>query len=231
MIAKIIKKVFSSSKLKREDNAKEYVSTNEISGEIQLELLRLEGCIPKSKVLEVGCGCLHTGLLLIKYLEQGNYVGIDPNEWLRNEELKKHSVKNIVNEKNAKFLSVDNFDASALGFKFDFVLSHSVLSHFAHWQLAQFLENIKKVLHPDGLILASIRLSEGNKYGSSGSPDKRDSMDENWVYPGVSFFSLMTLNSIADTEGFTVTHIPEYTAIYIKKRPSELHDWLVFKLK
>jgi cyclopropane fatty-acyl-phospholipid synthase-like methyltransferase len=61
---------------------------------------------------------------------------------------------------------------------FDYIFSHSILSHAAHWQLDQYLENSKRVLAPNGVMLASIRLAEGNSYGSGGSPNKSDSMDK-----------------------------------------------------
>src|SRR5271165_3310432 len=63
--------------------AKSYVGTTKVSGQLQFELLKREGCRPNSKVLDIGCGCLHAGIPLIQYLEKGNYVGVDPNEWLR----------------------------------------------------------------------------------------------------------------------------------------------------
>jgi hypothetical protein len=45
---------------------------------------------------------------------------------------------------------VDDFDASELGIEFDLVLSHSVLSRCAYWQLEIFLRNVGKVLAPGG---------------------------------------------------------------------------------
>lgn len=214
-----------------EIEAKRYVATDEVSGRLQLELLRREGCVPASKVLEIGCGCLHLGVLLIQYLEKSNYVGIDPNEWLRQVALKKPHDRQLIKEKDARFLSVDSFDASHLGITFDFVFSHSVLSHCAHWQLEQFLRNTAKVLAPKGRIIASIRLSEGNAYGSGGSPDKEDSMDEEWRYPEITWFKLATVVRAADKQGLTVVHMPEYTMFYTITRPKEFHDWLVFHRK
>lgn len=209
-------------------DAKRYVGTDEVSGQLQIELLKREGCVPTSKVLEVGCGCLNMGIQLIRYLEKGNYVGIDPNEWLRETALKAHNVRQLVEEKQAKFLSVDDFDASKLGLKFDYIFSHSVLSHCAHWQLEQFLRNTAKVLAPDGRILASIRLAEGNGYGSPGAFNKNDSMHEEWQYPSVSWFKLSTVVETAEKQGLMAVHIPEYTELYTKTRPSECHDWIVF---
>jgi cyclopropane fatty-acyl-phospholipid synthase-like methyltransferase len=207
---------------------KRYVGTTEVSGELQFELLKREGCTPDSKVLELGCGHLHAGVPLMRYLKKGNYVGVDPNEWLRQHAMKKHHVRQLVEEKQARFLSVDTFDASSLAIKFDFILSHSVLSHCAHWQLEQFIRNSSKVLAPGGKILASIRLAEGNAFGSPGTPDKEDSMDKEWVYPGASWFKLSTVETTAESLGLTVNCVPAYTEFYTKVRPTEYHDWLVF---
>jgi cyclopropane fatty-acyl-phospholipid synthase-like methyltransferase len=210
------------------DDAKHYVHTDEVSGQLQFELLKREGCRPDSKVLEIGCGCLHAGIPLIQYLEKGNYVGVDPNRWLQQMAMKNRHARQLVKDKQARFLSVDDFDVSELGIKFDLVFSHSVLSHCASWQLARFLQNISKVLAPGGRILASIRLAEGNAYGSSGASDRGDSMDEEWQYPGVSWFKFSTITKTADMQRLTAVHIPEYTEFYTKTRPNEYHDWLVF---
>ncbi len=213
------------------EDADRYVFTDGVSGQLQLELLKRQGCSPVSKVLEIGCGNLHAGMHLIQYLEIGSYVGVDPNAWLRETAMKNRQVRQLVKAKQAKFLSVDNFDASELGIKFDFVLSHSVLSHCAHWQLEEYLRNVAKVLAPDGRVLASIRLAEGNIYGSTGTPDKEDSRDETWQYPGVSWFKLSTVLRTAEEQGLMAVHVPEYTEFYAKTRPDEYHDWLVFSLK
>jgi cyclopropane fatty-acyl-phospholipid synthase-like methyltransferase len=210
------------------EDADLYVATDEVSGQLQVELLKREGCRPNSKVLEVGCGNLHAGIPLIRYLEKDNYVGIDPNEWLRQAAMEKDDIRQLVKSKGARFLTAIDFDASKFDIKFDFVLSHSILSHCAHWQLELFLKNVAKVLAPRARILASIRLAEGNAYGSTGTPDRDDSRDETWQYPGVSWFKLSTVKAIAAKHGLTVTYIPEYTEFYTKTRPKEFHDWLVF---
>jgi cyclopropane fatty-acyl-phospholipid synthase-like methyltransferase len=215
----------------RLEDADRYVRTDEVSGQLQFELLEREGCGPSSKVLEIGCGNLHAGILLIQYLEKGNYVGIDPNRWLRQSAMKNRHVRQRVKEKQARFLSVDNFDASEFSMTFDFVLAHSVLSHCAHWQLEIFLRNVAKVLAPAGRILASVRLAEGNVYGSTGTPDREDSRHDTWQYPGVSWFKMSTIAQTAAEQGLTAVHVPEYTEFYTKTRPKEYHDWLVFSWK
>lgn len=210
---------------------KSYVGSDEKSGQIQLELLKKEECIPSSKVLEIGVGALHLGIPLINYLEKGNYVGIEPNEWLRKKKVMMKEIHYLIYQKQVTFLNVKDFDASRLGKKFDFIFAHSVLSHCAYWQLEQFLENTSKVLLSKGKIVASIRLAEGNKFGSKGSVGKTDSMDKKWVYPGVSWFKLSTVKQIANKYDLNVEHKPEYTEYYVKGKPNEFHDWLVFYKK
>ena len=211
--------------------AKNYVGTDEVSGQLQFDLLRKEGCTPAARVLEVGCGCLHASIPLIRFLDTGNFAGIDPNEWLRRAAMKEADVKRLVRDKQPRFLTVKNFDASSLGMSFDYILSHSILSHAAHWQLDEFLKNTSKVLSPGGRIVASIRLAEGNDFGSPGSVDGNDSMDEEWVYPGISWFTLPTIREAADKFGLRAQYLPEYTAFYTRTRPNEFHDWFVFSRK
>lgn len=208
-----------------------YVATDKVSGQLQFELLKREGCLPTSKVLEIGCGNLHAAVPIIQYLQKGNYAGLDPNVWLRKSAMRDLQIRRLIEEKVPRFLSVDDFDASGLETAFDFVFSHSVLSHCAFWQLELFLRNAGRVLAPGGCILSSIRLAEGNAYGSSGTVDKDDSRDATWQYPGVSWFKLSTVIREADKQDLKVTYRPEYTEFYTKTRSKEVHDWLVFARK
>jgi SAM-dependent methyltransferase len=226
-----VKRVLSPLMPRKIEEARSYVGTDEISGHLQFELLKRQGCTPASKVLEVGCGSLHASLPVIQYLEKGNYVGLDPNVWLRKTAMKDRNVRRLVKEKRARFLTVSDFDASRLDVQFDYVFSHSILSHCAHWQLEQFLQNIAKVLAVKGRVLASIRLAEGNPFGSAGTEDREDSKHETWQYPGVTWFKLSTVIETADKQGLMALHIPEYTEFYTQTRPNEYHDWFVFSWK
>lgn len=209
--------------------AKRYVSSRPKQGRLHLELLRLEGCTREAHVLEVGCGCLNGGQWMMRFLNAGNYVAIEPNQWLLDVALGQRKVRRIVSKKKPLFLNRTDFDASDSGELFDFVFSHSVLSHCSHAQLREFLRNTSKVLKPDGCILASIRLGEGNAHGSSGSPDGKDSLSESWQYPGVSYFAFSTVMATAKTHGLGVVVKPEYTKRLVAEAPSHIHDWLVFR--
>jgi SAM-dependent methyltransferase len=208
-------------------SASRYVASSRAGGEVQLELLKREGCTPRSAVLEVGCGCLSAGAPVMAYLRRGNYVGIEPNRWLLDAGLTDWRTRLLARRRRPTFLAVTDFDARPLGRTYDYVLSHSVLSHCAHWQLEQFVSNVARVLRPGGRILASVRLAEGNAYGSSGTPDKDDSRHGEWQYPDVSWFKLSTVQETAQRHGLRVTVKPQYTELYVARRPHEFHDWLV----
>jgi SAM-dependent methyltransferase len=207
--------------------ATRYVATSRVSGELQLELLEREGCVRESDVLEVGCGCLNAGVPVMAYLRRGNYVGIEPNRWLLDTAFTDWRVGLLARRKRPTFLAVTDFDARPVGRTYDYVLSHSVLSHCAHWQLEQFLSNVARVVRPGGRIVASIRLAEGNAYGSPGSPGKDDSRYDDWQYPDVSWFKLATVLEAAERHGLALAVKPEYTQLFVTRRPHEFHDWLV----
>ena len=211
---------------RRFQDPKKFVKTDELSGQTQLELLKLDGCKPTSYVLEHGCGCLHMGTPLMQYLGVAQYAGVDPNGWLRAKAMKNSTIAKLVHEKQPRFLSRADFDAHELGMKFDFIYSHSVLSHAAHWQLDQYIANSAAVLNPGGHIVSSIRLADGNAFGSKGNP-AGDSMDEQWVYPGVSWFTMDTVEKVAAKHGLRAERKSGYTAFLTEKKPAEFHDWVV----
>jgi len=213
----------------RRTRAREFVGTDAVSGRLQVDLLMREGLQKDSHVLEIGCGSLSAGAHLIAYLDDERYVGIEPNAWLIETAFENAELRQAVQAKRAKFLHVLDFDASSLGREYDFILSHSVLSHAAHHQLDQFLRNAANVLAPNGVIVASIRLAEGNDFGSCGSQDRDDSRDADWVYPGISWFKRSTVEAAAEVLPLQAVYRPDYTEYYTSTRPLECHDWFTFR--
>lgn len=209
-------------------DAQKFVATDPVSGRMQAEILFNEGANEDSRVLEVGCGCLSAGLFVIERLKPEHYVGIEPNTWLVETALRQKDIRVIADVKKPRFVANLDFDASSMGMEFDYVLSHSILSHAAHWQLPLFLKNVGATLAPGGKIFASLVLAEGNPYGGKGTADKKDSKDEEWVYPGVSYFTQETVARDAAAAGLTATLRHDITERHTKTRPLEIHDWYMF---
>jgi SAM-dependent methyltransferase len=228
--------------------AKKYVTGGvlrqwELSGPLQLEVLKQNGCTPESKVLEIGCGSLSAGRHIIEFLLPGHYVGIEPNRWLIDAISRDRTIGELIRARRPTFLHNESFDATALGTQFDYVISHSVLSHASRAQFEQFLDNLKKVIHPNSKILASLRMSDRR-----GRP-KKDANQDEWQYPvsssqrrirrllrlpvpaGNSYFSFPTVTTIADLHGFKVSWEKEYRDYFVRHSPVEYHDWVVFTLR
>jgi hypothetical protein len=190
-------------------------------GSLQLELLTRNGLKPFSQVLEIGCGCLAAGRPILQFLESDRYVGIEPNRWLIEAVVAGlPDTKSLIDEKRPVFLRRTDFDASSLGRKFDFIISHSILSHAAHWQCPQFFSGIKKVLAPSGVGIASLRFHDQNNnlMGDSLSPE--------WVYPEVSYFAWETVQKFAAAEQLYVEWRKDYREFFTREAPSNYHDWI-----
>lgn len=179
----------------------------EIVGSNQLGFLKLEGCSPDSVVAEIGCGCLCAGHKIIEYLNSGNYIGVDPNSWLIDAALE---AKPELRSKNPRFFFNDDF---SLPKSVDYIISHSILSHAAHWQLPLFFKSLRQSMQPQARIVASIRL------------DKKDSMDETWQYPGVSYFRWETVEAVALECGLSAVRRDDFRTMMMEKAPAHHHDW------
>lgn len=169
------------------------------------------GLEPHHRVLDVGCGSLSQGMPLIRYLEPGRYVGLDPAGWLIESALE-HDPG--LEAKGPRFLYRDDFEAGAYGEKFDFVVAHSVLSHAAHWQLEQCLHAVRRNVNEGAVFLASLRL------------DQYDLFARTWQYPGVSFFRLETVKVAAWYAGWHAEHDPGLRERLTAVAPNDVHDWV-----
>src|ERR1700692_1582396 len=59
-------------------------------------------------LLDVGCGSLRVGRLLIPYLNRGKYFGIEPNEWLVEEGIRQELGETVVQTKRPTFFFTDS---------------------------------------------------------------------------------------------------------------------------
>ena len=184
-------------------------------GQLQLDFLREEGCRPNSHVLEIGCGSLSAGHLLIRYLAPDHYVGVEPNLWLIREAVETLGIQAEIAAKQPWFLGRSDFDAQEVRPPggFDYILSHSVLSHAAGWQLPQYLRAARKVIAPHGVLLASFILGP-------------DTNALEWAYPDVTCFSQATVQHEAVLAGWSLEFCPEWRERMMAAWGTNYHTWL-----
>ena len=68
---------FAMDRLARRDPRQAVGGLWDHLGPLQLEVLRAHGLRPEHRLLDIGCGSLRGGRHLMRYLEPGNYWGLD----------------------------------------------------------------------------------------------------------------------------------------------------------
>jgi len=97
----------------------------------QLDFLKSQGLKPEHSFLEIGCGPMTGGLVLIDYLDSGNYVGIDVRPEVLNLSWQQVGKAGLA-AKNPRLIISTRFGDDYLDDrKFDFVMSFSVLYHLS----------------------------------------------------------------------------------------------------
>ena len=200
-------------------------NTNPVNGRMQLELLLREGLQKDNYVLDLGCGALVAGIPIMSFLDQEHYVGIDPNKWLIDVSLHIKKNMDITLCKRPLFLYNGDFDARSTNITFDYIISHSIISHAAYWQLDLFLLMCSKVLKKGGKVIFSLRLTEPNEFGNEGALEETNS--NKWVYPDNSFFHKETIIRKAAPLFNIIEHKKLYTELIMTTDKSAKHDWFV----
>lgn len=119
-------------------------------GKLQLEFLIKSGLKPNHKLLDIGCGCLRGGLHYLKYLDVGNYYGLDLNESLI--EAGKIEVDEAgLSHKKPNLIVDDAFMVGAFGETFDFMVSVSLFTHLPFNMIVRCLTRVRENLLPHGV--------------------------------------------------------------------------------
>ncbi|MDH3229145.1 MAG: class I SAM-dependent methyltransferase [Alphaproteobacteria bacterium] len=139
-------------------------------GATQFRLLAAFGLREHHKVLDVGCGSLRVGRLLIPFLNTGCYFGIEPNAWLIEEAKKNEVGHDLFSVKEPSFDHNSDFEIP-FDVKFDYIIAQSIFSHTGTKLFERAIERLSKNLNDNGLIFATFvdYMDEAN--------------DEQWYYP------------------------------------------------
>jgi SAM-dependent methyltransferase len=123
-------------------------------GRLQFEFLKTRGLRPDHKLCDVGCGALRGGIHFVRYLDPGNYYGLDINASLL-EGGRRELEKAGLAAKNANLLPDDRFEMSRFGAQFHYMLAVSVFTHLYANHIVRCLTEARKVLAPGGQFLAT----------------------------------------------------------------------------
>ena len=135
-------------------------------------LLTTLGLRQRHSLLDIGCGSLRIGRLLIPYLNRGKYFGVEPAEWLVAEGIKQELGKTVVQTKRPTFFFTDSPETIVQAkVSFDFALAQSIFSHCGLDLIKGWLSAVSRSLAPDGALIATFL------------PSDEDSQRAGWIYP------------------------------------------------
>jgi len=172
----------------------------DLIGAMQFRLLCTLGLRQHHKLLDMGCGSLRAGKLIIPYLDKECYHGIDPNKWLIDEAIDKELGADILSIKRPRFLYNDDFSCHEFGTKFDFIVAQSIFSHTGKDIIQKALLNFAQSLKPDGM--ACITFVHSNS--------KKDFEGTGWLYPDCAEYSKKTIQKLIHDSGLIGVEIPFY---------------------
>jgi ABC-type polysaccharide/polyol phosphate transport system ATPase subunit/SAM-dependent methyltransferase len=99
----------------------------EEAGERHLGFLREHGLKPSDRVLDVGCGCLRTGVRLLQYLEPDRYVGVDHDPAIVAAGTMIEAPRAGVDARRGRYVIAEADDLSAADGRFDVIWMNGLL--------------------------------------------------------------------------------------------------------
>lgn len=161
----------------------------------QFNLLTLLGLREHHHLLDIGCGSLRAGRLLIPYLLPGRYFGIEPEQWLLDEAIATEVGQDLVRIKAPSFSNDANFTLTTFGRRFDFMVAQSIFSHATQNQIRRCLAEAKQALEPSGVFAATFFVGDTNYEG------------DEWVYPGRVHYTMDHFQAMAQDQGLACRRI------------------------
>lgn len=153
-------------------------------------LLTCIGLRQHHRVLDIGCGSLRVGRLLIPYLNQGHYCGVEPNRWLVEDGVDNEIGRSLVAIKKPAFSFRDSLEEFTTPLNLDFAVAQSIFSHCGADLVEHWLSQVSPHLKDTGALLATF------------IPGDEDFDGRGWVYPGCVNFRSATMADIAARSGF-----------------------------
>jgi len=168
----------------------------DLRASMQVSLLLAAGLRETHQLVEVGCGSLRAGRMLIPYLLPGHYFGIEPTRWVVEEGIKHELGEDILRIKRPSFRFVDDFSATGFEVEFDFALAQSVFSHTYPDMTLAGLSGVSKALAPNGKLFANFVETETTSEDGSG-----------WLYPGCTTYTWERMREIIEVSGLVARKI------------------------
>jgi cyclopropane fatty-acyl-phospholipid synthase-like methyltransferase len=168
-------------------------------GATQVRLLTTLGLRESHRVLDLGCGSLRAGRLLIPYLLPDCYHGIEPNAWLVDEAIEHQLGRDILRVKRPRFDANNEFRTDVFGVEFDFIVAQSIFSHATPGLVVTALTNMRDTLAANGLVACTfVEAPAGDSANFA----------EGWVYPDCVRYTAAEVATLFERAGLSARRIP-----------------------
>jgi cyclopropane fatty-acyl-phospholipid synthase-like methyltransferase len=153
-------------------------------------LLTVLGLRQHHRLLDVGCGSLRIGRLLIPYLNRDRYTGLEPNRWLVDEGIDREVGHDQIRMKRARFVHAESGRIlREEGARYDYILAQSIFSHCGPDLLQHWLNDCFELLEPGGALVATYVEAQA------------DTDRSGWIYPECVGFTADSVAAVAERVG------------------------------
>jgi len=191
-------------------------------------LLTTLGLRQEHRVLDIGCGSLRLGRLLIPYFNAGNYSGIEPNKWLVDEGIRRETGQDQIRIKQPRLYIADSASDLPPNALYDFAIAQSIFSHCGPDLLERWLREGSSHLKDSGVLVATFYVGE------------QDCQDGGWTYPANVYYKVETMALLARNAGLEFLLLdwkhprqqwalyakPQFDANWFQSRPLTWNTWL-----
>jgi cyclopropane fatty-acyl-phospholipid synthase-like methyltransferase len=179
-------------------------------GALQFEFLKNSGLAPNHALLDIGCGALRGGVHFVRYLDVGNYYGVDLNLSLLKAGLDELEREGIL-DRQPHLMENASFELERFGRMFDYLIAQSVFTHLNLDYVGRCLQGVSRVLTRSGRFFATFYEAPQSSFCK---PICHGTTDLGPIYSfrNRSFFhqSVDELRSLAKAAGLTATNLGDW---------------------
>lgn len=124
-------------------------------GTLQIEFMKSQGLEPGDVFVDVACGALRAGRFFIRYLDEGNYLGLEAEAGLVTHGTEHEVPAEILVAKQPEFVISRDFEFQKFSKKPTFGIANSLFTHLNPHDILLCLNNLRATVEPGMKFYAS----------------------------------------------------------------------------
>jgi hypothetical protein len=180
-------------------------------GGLQLNFMLQRGLKPRHILLDIGCGSLRAGVHFIKYLDPGNYLGMDKEKRIIELGVDQELGPRLLQQRSPEFAVSEQFEFEKFSKRPDFALAQSLFTHLNEQDIRLCLTKLRRISGQDIRFYATYFISENPR----NSPAKSHSAKEFWY-----------TRSMAEKFGLTSGWRPNYIGDWGHPRGQKMMEYV-----